>query len=772
MVPWCSFIKDKIQYTWRGNEEQYWVEPRRLLEVYLPTREDMNTCHPNWNNGKPMYPNDEDFWTNLRNIREALALLAAVARIDPSAWKYILEARCNVKLEGIGEGLFEEDIPAEFVLCIYQQLGIDRVGHGTYPDILEEEIIYFCGTDHREHPSQDYLETLKKIATLGGTLQHLSAIDIEIPVRLEFDNNSSRRYEFVPKIFDILHAELAIKEEWDSYNQRVGQQKVEQGVIRCTFVLEPMLVDFGDSQITPEIAGTVKNIVADNCWSSQFQIWVSLDDTLLNDARATTLAFGQIMSSMFDSIRRSSELANTRYQPNSTIPIATSNPLQLGAVFLPDEYTLPACYLPAMHSAMVVNQTTKQLAMRCLNLRDAADNKTWLEWMAYSFFSKRARLSSALESLALIDIVRLTPSDVEAFAAILASEHPEEALFRSPRGKVNERDAILKADVPVRWQFDNEGQAVESSNELIFSKALNCVRTFSDDGESEWVNVLVPGYGRCQVLRSDLTFQNSKLSNVGSGGVTTLKIGFNKYGPSDSSGLPQFLEVIGSSLRSLTLDGPRNHVDTNVIIQNCPNLEELSLWGYFIGIKLDFRKYRENCQHLPYLPCNWKDAGSLIEELSDSSSSWAKCARRLRVRLKNSFPDADASASEPGIYYMHNFERDIGAVLNMLEVNSTLEFIEVIVPDRNVHIDAFRAHHFTPLHRELEPLSETSKLAFLSILLPTGSKKVKTENVHRGCYLNRDVLATIFAFAAVPVRRKVHYREEKEKYWETEITQV
>ncbi|KAF4031273.1 hypothetical protein GN244_ATG16917 [Phytophthora infestans] len=50
---------------------------------------------------------------------------------------------------------------------------------------------------------------------------------------------------------------------------------------------------------------------------------------------------------------------------------------------------------------------------------------------------------------------------------------------------------------------------------------MTSARIFGDDGSSEWVNVLVPGHGRCYVQRTELELQDT--SAVSAGGVTDLK---------------------------------------------------------------------------------------------------------------------------------------------------------------------------------------------------------------------------------------------------------
>lgn len=79
------------------------------------------------------------------------------------------------------------------------------------------------------------------------------------------------------------------------------------------------------------------------------------------------------------------------------------------------------------------------------------------------------------------------------------------------------------------------------------TSSVSPVRTFSDDGVSEWVDVLVPGYGHCRVRRVDLLFEdNEKRPQRCAFNSLTLK--FNRDEEPDSTGLPRFLEAIGPSL--------------------------------------------------------------------------------------------------------------------------------------------------------------------------------------------------------------------------------
>lgn len=89
------------------------------------------------------------------------------------------------------------------------------------------------------------------------------------------------------------------------------------------------------------------------------------------------------------------------------------------------------------------------------------------------------------------------------------------------------------------------------------------IRTFSDDGVSEWVNVLVPGYGRCQVKRSDLNFDGDGSTDTMGVGITSLSIRLNPN-CEIAGDLSQFMAAVGGSLTSLSLHGSQEILGDNL----------------------------------------------------------------------------------------------------------------------------------------------------------------------------------------------------------------
>lgn len=106
----------------------------------------------------------------------------------------------------------------------------------------------------------------------------------------------------------------------------------------------------------------------------------------------------------------------------------------------------------------------------------------------------------------------------------------------------------------------------------------------------------------------------------------------------------------------------------------------------------------------------------------------------------------------------------------MLEANKYLEFLEVVAhPVYDRYLQSFRVHHLKPISRTLRPVSRRSKLALLSICMPTcnASDEIKRPRRTQGRTvaaslikpLNQHVLTHIFEFAADPVLREVYFRK-------------
>ncbi|KAF1779760.1 hypothetical protein GQ600_22310 [Phytophthora cactorum] len=414
------------------------------------------------------------------------------------------------------------------------------------------------------------------------------------------------------------------------------------------------------------------------------------------------------------------------------------------------DHELPLAQFESMCSALVINHMTKNLSI-ALELEPDSDTESrhWWRWLAYGLFSHRARKHSILEHLALDSIIHLSVEDVDNFAAVLSSPYPEELLIGSPRGLIDERDGTLRKHAPIHWQFDEQGQHIEGSGTLMF--LIPFVRTFSDDGESEWNNTMVLGCGRRQVQRKDLDFacNTGESDGTESRGITSLKIGFT----TDSEvadGLPNLLATVGTPLKLLSLQGRRELLGDDFFLQSCPNVLELRLSGSVVKARIDFRDYRASNgdARLPLISCNWQDVSTLSQELMDPDNLLSKCLREVRIGLATKW----LPGAVPRGYDASRCEADLNALLQMHAVNCSLELVDVIVPTMYAsYATKFTRFHLQPIDRPL-PLPVEVKIAFLSVLEHKKPVKVRRRRTHESfslspiCKLDQLMLSKILSW--------------------------
>ncbi|KAG6957725.1 hypothetical protein JG688_00010847 [Phytophthora aleatoria] len=485
---------------------------------------------------------------------------------------------------------------------------------------------------------------------------------------------------------------------------------------------------------------------------------MDLHSKIAADGRVSKLTLGELVRCLFATSRR--KQAYTIYNSERQ----ESKVDQIRSLSLYCESTLRTLGFEAVCSAVVVCQTTTELHLRLNMDPNIVDTQHWWMWIAYVFFSKRARTSSSIQKLRLSGLHNMCTADMKGFLAVVVSRHPEELLIGCPRGKIDERNATLKGRSRIRWQGEARAQPTNGYRDLSFSQALPFVRTFSDNGESTWVDVLIPGYGRCQVQRKDLEFETPSLGRR-EGGIKSLSIEFYKGTTPDSTGLPMFINAVGSQLTTLSIEGPRMQLDENEILRSCLNLEELTLCGRLADVKLDFREYRANKEPIPTLNCHWDNLRALSMDISDAANPLTKMVGRLRVRLDNRFGHWNSGSFNPD-----TFAGDVNALVNMLATNRYLEYSEIYVPTakHNEVIDQFREYHLKPIAKPSK-LPLEIKVGFLSVMSARTPTAKKTRNSSLllgagGCEVNSRIGSTIFSLAAPPVLRQVYCRSESDMW--------
>jgi hypothetical protein len=344
-------LRGKIKYKALNRDWDVWGDTHRL-EVRLPMR-----CHFSEDSDGEEFELDwewsgeEYFQTKFQQAREALALLAAVAHVDQKAWKYLLVQHCGVNLGNEGSAKFERQIPAAFHLILDQ----DEDRRAFDASHLGLDLVLFCGTDHRIHPTPAYLTTLAQIAALDTTLKEGEpGVDVVIPVQSLYPWHALSS-DGGPKIFkNLLRSEKAIHEMWSS----VGQEAVPSGLLRCTFVLNPVVADLEEIMGWEEMATKVGKLMSMGLCFSGMRLRALRDG---NDGeQVARKVFGKLMASLFGTTRCSRELV---YPAPLCEEISVPSQHQIDLLKLDCNPRLLSEDLHAMGSAMVTNQTTSKLVM-------------------------------------------------------------------------------------------------------------------------------------------------------------------------------------------------------------------------------------------------------------------------------------------------------------------------------------------------------------------------------------------------------------------------
>ncbi|KAG6623790.1 uncharacterized protein IUM83_01962 [Phytophthora cinnamomi] len=359
LSPWLALLDRRISYTQAAHEEEVWAAERRVLEVTLPAKN--STKYERYTQGEFNY--------ELREVREALALVAAVGHIDQEAWKFLLNKVWGVKLGKKGAEGFDQDIPPSFVLIFDHLVGLV--------------------------PGETELSAGSKLLP-----RDKPGLDIKIPVHVSFRDESymsGRQFNL------IANSEKIVKDKWELY----GSQPVPGGKVRCTFELAPMVVESTDTMGYSSFAPKMEKMVHDNVWFSQVTLSAESGGGLIGDVRQGRDEFRQLMTAVFDSTRRSPARSTSRYYFDRGAYLRDGSPLQVNQVDLKTYTSLQSTDLGAIMSALTINQTAKKVTIRG-EKRTISGDGNWM-WLAYGLFSKRARAFSALETVALNQVDSLSP---------------------------------------------------------------------------------------------------------------------------------------------------------------------------------------------------------------------------------------------------------------------------------------------------------------------------------------------------------------------------
>ncbi|KAL4093742.1 hypothetical protein PRIC1_011172 [Phytophthora ramorum] len=733
LLPWCQRLYGRLRYV-KGVLEDAPGQSFRGILVQLPSFAKEG--------GKSSF---------VQQIREALGLLAAVAHVDNAAWKKLLVQYVNLDVDA-QEELFEDEVWPRFQFALVGD-GPDEEGE------LLKGIDAFCGTGQYSVCSAEYREALATIAGMRGRKAFTGSTEIEIPVTVQLGpwltSSSEEMLAYLRKLQETVRA---VRIQWREY--------WDVTPLRIAFVLESIMVDLRDVSVSVDLAELVESLAHDGIRVSGLALRHELCSRITSngsreEARQVVgrLTFGLFGGSKNLEAPSGIEWADFGLGVTAmTGPLVSdfghANELTLSSVHFDCE-AMRSWVFERICSAVAVNQTARHLSLG-LELNDGEEDDddwalcrwTW-QWIIFACFSEKARLHSRLESLTLRNVV-ITADAVQAMAEVLESSGPEEALLglsSSPSDAAI--DICIKANSPITLSPMHLDEAVDTNRSFKVAREIAGVKLVTDDDKSDWVDALVPGFGTCQVQRKNLIYRELTLPPTGLAGVTSLAI---KFGDDpDPEVLQGLLLLIGASLAHLTLEFESFDTgDLEGIVACCPKLLQLAVCTHTIEMRFCLRdsNYRDLALYSASNLSFW-DVESIAEALCDSENPFTKCARHLRVRM-----------DQRAVY--HPFDDCYAALLKLLEMNRTLEYLDIVAQRSHMaHYNDFKAHHLEPLPVAL-PFPASCKAAILSVM--GGGHEELVDSKRRKCpslmpVLDQHVLIDIFEYAAPHVSRRIYFRE-------------
>ncbi|KAE8989099.1 hypothetical protein PR001_g21861 [Phytophthora rubi] len=301
----------------------------------------------------------------------------------------------------------------------------------------------------------------------------------------------------------------------------------------------------------------------------------------------------------------------------------------------------------------------------------------------------------------------LTSEDVVMIQEVLTRNYPQPALQQSQ-------------DHPPEYGFGDiqKGTQLPGRNgiRLEITRALRCRAFYCPSTMGDSVEVVVPGFGICTTKIEDggnnfvsdavcPSLPSSQLNSISSLtlNLTTLE---------SEAALAQLLNLIGGSLRMLSLASRSQQIDLCTLASTCPELEELRLKLYSVRVSTPNEAL-----------CEWA-----IKEISlsdvDDVSALVTCLMDTTLRMRNTLVRLTVFPSYSHPLRLHDKKR----------------------------LSAFNGE-FLPETKEKLPTQ--SKAAMLSAVQSGWDINSSTGAVPALGRLDASVLSLIFTFASTPEQRSI-----------------
>lgn len=680
MAPWCSILRGRlrlqsgVQYMQRiPSNDKSWI-----LHVSLDAPE----------NGQAA--------AAMKTLREALELLSLIAVIDNTAWRCLL-AECITVVEQEGDRLVPAD---EFFLPKFLFRLDERDGDFRW---LAQLLELFLVAAEKLPTSSAFQKTRAQIFALHQEvnidscepcvaqttrvlpcLQLLFGLEL-LPTNVDED-------ALVAGMETVFHTVQTLPQLAEARHLRPGDQSLQ-----AAFVLDSQAIFAGAVPITPKLARTLISSTEERSALTAASDMSGANWTLsLNVDLQLPMPFAGYL---FESV-----ICGCLYsEPRVTRCRAIDT---LSSMFdTTDNWTF-ACVLSALTHARGTQMATLDAVFHALDTRQTQRWK-W-QWLAYALFS--GAVDSSIEKM-VMDDVKICLADIDAIDAALQWQQPEFSANQTVIPSTHVRFVHLRRNTLVWMMSSDESDQVKKHTMFTLQRDGSFQVLNDVDSSTSRLSIIVPGYGRCSVLRTSVVrVEHRDLRGQLSRGHAVSSLSLSFENSIEEAVLPHLLELIGGPLKFLSIGEVRHYpVDLEWLPRTCPQLIHLRLASVRVDLDSIVRAFQHSSCCLRYLE---------LYDCSVSSEAMVRFARALGDPHSNIARRLDEVClhcrEEPtggGLHEVTALE-----VLAMLQTNKHLRYLHVWLPRniRSKHGRFFRSHsgQLLPVVKERLPIA--AKIAFLS----------------------------------------------------------
>ncbi|EGZ10144.1 hypothetical protein PHYSODRAFT_305407 [Phytophthora sojae] len=443
---------------------------------------------PRLQSSSPVPPRDSELTSferaeQLRTLREGLALFAAVAWIDADALVSLLQSKgvCAVKREMRRHAFMMAELPVFVEIGVTRKLSKDPSKDFAW---VEDDLVSLCCQLDEQNTSEAFQEAWAKIE-MHSTTESQSLRGLAIPIRIIIGKPEYSKA-----------GGTASQRVWNAIKSALNPDQVQWGWFtpilsrNSTMARRPRSACYASYLINSINAMNVRTRAGSSA------VFMKLVTEMSRGVLLSALSFCLVP-------RHDSQIAcrmiSTLFCEMTCVDDQRGAFVNFGCVTFQKESGVE---MNALCSALVVTRSCRSFAFSLCPEGSASEVKTWM-WMAYAFFSSRARLRSSVKQVTIYN-ARLSRVILDTISRILTATNTEKELFTVATGldstsntARDTREYHLKQNAVVQVTEQTNGRVVSwNSADILRQGGVGGVRLVNPNDNGFTISPLMLLFGR------------------------------------------------------------------------------------------------------------------------------------------------------------------------------------------------------------------------------------------------------------------------------------